>query len=157
MAGPATNLATLGAVRGAFGFRVMATYVSTLVVGSTVFGLAYEPLFGPLRTSATHLHQSPSMLAMISTVGLVALLGWFAFEDLSSWFGQVKRDEGEAFVVEGMSCGGCAKRLQRELMAHGKVEAVTVSFDDASALIQSRMKREELVGLIKESGFEVAS
>jgi len=157
MAGPATNLATLGAVRGAYGWKVTAAYVTTLVVGSMAFGLAYEPLFGPLQASAMHIHESASLWALGSTVVLCAMLLWFAWEDVSGWLGQADASQAEAFSVEGMSCNGCANRLQRELLAHGDVEAVTVSFEDASALIQSRMKREQLAHLIEDSGFKVAS
>ncbi|MGB7475702.1 MAG: permease, partial [Polyangiales bacterium] len=39
MAGPATNIATIGAVKRAFGGRVLAVYLATVVIGSV--GLAY--------------------------------------------------------------------------------------------------------------------
>jgi hypothetical protein len=51
LAGPATNIATLGAIRRNFGSRVTAIYLGTIVVGSCFFGWAYEyclPTWSPL-------------------------------------------------------------------------------------------------------------
>ncbi|MBW1762507.1 MAG: permease, partial [Deltaproteobacteria bacterium] len=60
MAGPATNIATIGAVKRAFGGRVLAVYLATVVIGSV--GLAYlYDAFIPFEAigSLTHEHGHP--------------------------------------------------------------------------------------------------
>jgi hypothetical protein len=56
-AGPATNLATMGAVRAEFGWRVTMWYITVLVVGSVLGGLSYEWMFGQLTVPAMHMHD----------------------------------------------------------------------------------------------------
>ncbi|TFH27609.1 MAG: hypothetical protein E4H00_09385, partial [Myxococcales bacterium] len=60
MAGPATNVATIGAVKRTFGGRVLAVYLGTVVIGSV--GLAYlYDAFIPFEAlgSLIHAHEHP--------------------------------------------------------------------------------------------------
>jgi uncharacterized membrane protein YraQ (UPF0718 family)/copper chaperone CopZ len=94
MAGPATNLATIGAVRRAFGGRVLGVYLGTIIGGSAALGLLFDAWIGgsgaawlPSVTSA-HAHAghdhaaAPSVLALLSAAALLGLLGWFALDEL---------------------------------------------------------------------------
>src|SRR5690606_154518 len=44
MAGPATNVATIGAVYRAFGRRILTIYLGTIVLGSLALGWAFESI-----------------------------------------------------------------------------------------------------------------
>ena len=86
MAGPATNVATIGAVKRAFGGRVLAVYLGTVVIGSV--GLAYlYDAFIPFEAlgSMTHEHGHP-WWAWASALVLAGLFVYFVFDDLrSAW------------------------------------------------------------------------
>lgn len=158
MAGPATNVATLGAVGRAFGRRVLLRYLATIVVGSILFGAAYELFFGPLLVAAgpAHVHRGP--VAWVSAVLLGGLLLWFALEDLRAWLAQRRRDvvdgQEQEFQVEGMSCDGCASRLQRVLLATEGVQSAEVSFADGRARVRGPAGRDAVEGAIRGAGFD---
>ena len=56
MAGPATNVATIGAVKRAFGNRVLGIYLATVVVGSVVLAYVYDA-FIPFEALGTAIHE----------------------------------------------------------------------------------------------------
>ncbi len=60
MAGPATNIATIGAVKRAFGGRVLAVYLATVVLGSVGLAYVYDA-FIPFEAlgSLAHEHAQP--------------------------------------------------------------------------------------------------
>ena len=87
IAGPATNLATLGAVFRAFGKRVLVVYVSTLVVGSVLLGWLFGSVASlPAIQVPLHDHSETSWVATSSAIALVVLLAWFAWQELrAAW------------------------------------------------------------------------
>jgi len=85
MAGPATNVATIGALYRVLGGRSTAVYLVTIVVGSVGLGLAYDAWIGleAVSLGAGHEHGGHgSWWAIASAVALCALIGWFAIDDL---------------------------------------------------------------------------
>ena len=93
MAGPATNIATIGAVARGLGKRALIAYLSVVIIGSVLLGLSYDYFIGwipnqGLNTSAltanNHEHH-PSLFSAIAAVIMVLLFVWFAFKDLRRW------------------------------------------------------------------------
>ncbi len=170
MAGPATNVATLGAVWRGFGGRVLAIYLATLVLGSVGFGLAFDVLaeavgFAALAGPDPHAHHGPMpWWREGSAVVLVLGLAWFAVEDVralwarwrSTMTTQASTDETPVVSVSvaGMTCNGCTSRLERVLQREAGVTAVTVSLDDARAEVRGAVSRERVLELIEQAGFE---
>ena len=161
MAGPATNVATIGAVRKAFGGRTLAVYLVTIIVGSMGLGLLYEALLGQLTViaPAEHVHEG-SWWAIAATGALLLLFAWFAIEDLLQLVAKVRVSTSRAQRVEipvtGMTCGGCAARLQRVLAKQEGVDAATVSFDDGCAVVLGSAALDVLHHAIRDAGFETA-
>jgi len=166
MAGPATNVATLGAVYRAFGGRSLAVYLVTIVVGSVAFGLGYEGLFGALTIGdlADHTHAIPWWGHL--SAGLFALLlGWFAIDDLRGWAAkravesQMRSTEAtaEPIVVQvgGMTCGGCSGKLQRLLQGEDDVESAMVSHADNQATVIGAISLARIHEIVEGAGFEV--
>jgi uncharacterized protein len=92
MAGPATNVATIGAVKRVFGGRVLAVYLATIIVGSVGFAYLYDA-FIPFEAlgSMTHEHGDP-WWAWTAALILAALFVYFAFDDLRGvWRGSAAR------------------------------------------------------------------
>ncbi len=83
MAGPATNIATLGAIGRALGIRAAIVYLGTVVVGSVALGLGYEAFIGLDTSSVEHAHmEHATWWAQLSAVLLTVLLLGFAAIDL---------------------------------------------------------------------------
>ncbi len=160
MAGPATNIATLGAVYRTFGVRIVGVYLSTIVLGSIGFGLLYEQVFGALSATASGAHQHATWWGTASAVLLVGLLAWFALEDARAHFAtwQAGRSTATELIVDvkGMTCNGCANRLQRVLLATDGVEAATVSFNDGTAIVRGAVAAEQVREAVRGAGFDAA-
>lgn len=158
MAGPATNLATLGAVRRAFGGRVVMIYLATLVLGSVAFGLGYEALFGALSVGAVHAHEhAAAWWEQASGLALLLAMSWFAFDDLKNKLAGTKPPaEGEPIVigVEGMTCGGCSSRLEKVLRNADGVESASVSLEGKRAEVIGAITPERVRELVTGAGFD---
>ena len=131
IAGPATNIATLGAVYGAFGKRIVAVYLSTIIIGSIALGSAFDFLLDG-RAVAEHVHDS-SLVAQISAVALGLAIAFFALESAARRLRPAP--QGLVVGVEGMTCGGCAKKVERALREVPGVRDAAVSFDEKSATV----------------------
>ncbi|MFT5355204.1 MAG: uncharacterized membrane protein YraQ (UPF0718 family)/copper chaperone CopZ [Polyangiales bacterium] len=131
IAGPATNVATLGAVYGAFGKRILAAYLSTIVIGSVVLGSAFDFLLDG-SVVAAHVHGS-SPFATVSAIVLCVAIAFFAMESLTRRLR--KAPKGLVLSVEGMTCGGCAKKVEGAIREVPGVSDALVSFDEKSATV----------------------
>ncbi|MEM7154083.1 MAG: permease [Myxococcota bacterium] len=158
MAGPATNLATLGAVHRGLGRRALVIYVATIVAGSISAAVLFDfVLTGTAAVAHVHAeHASP--VAIASSVLLLGLLAWFAFEDLRAWWPRGASPTVEAAVVElpvqGMTCGGCANRLQRALLADPGVVEATVDLEGKRATVRTTTSGSRIRDIVEEAGFQ---
>ena len=163
MAGPATNVATLGAVKRAFGVRTLGVYLGTLVLGSLVFGLAYEELFGALTLGAVHAHEhAPAWWEGVAAGALIGLIAWFALQDGRSWLASrtpaAETSQGPLVIpVMVMTCGGCSSRLERTLRAAEGVDAARVDLEGGTAEVYGSLSPTQVGELVIAAGFEVGS
>ena len=160
MAGPATNVATLGAVYRGFGLRPLLTYLGTIIAGSVLLGLLYEPLLGGLTPLHMGQHEHLSWWAQAAGVLLLASFVWFATEELQSMFRLFKSKTATAqklaVPVSGMTCNGCASRLERVLAKQEGVEAATVSYADGTAVVSGMIDLARIKEAVENAGFEVS-
>ena len=160
MAGPATNVATLGAVYRTFGGKTVGVYLGTIVGGSVAFGVAYEQLFGALVATSSAAHVHTTWWAIAATVVLLALLAWYAVEDIRSALATRAAAQSTqkpiSVDVSGMTCNGCANRLQRVLLATEGVDSAVVSFEDGTAVVTGLLDSSGIVDVVRGAGFEPA-
>lgn len=159
MAGPATNVATFGAVYRALGASVLWIYLATVVSMSILFGLLFDSLLlGPgTAIPHDHPHGGPDWLATTGAVVLTGLLALLAGRRLWRRFAVGAPVEADLTLrVEGMSCGHCVNSVRTALE---RVDAVSEAVPDlASGLVRIRGERldaSRLVAVIEQAGFQV--
>lgn len=156
MAGPATNVATLGAVYRALGRRALIVYLSTIIVGSLAAGLFFNHyLPGDPARLMNHEH-GPSWWRVTAGIMLAVLLLSFVISDARRWWRQrisPTAAVNRSFAVTGMTCNGCASRLEKSLRALPDLDDATVSFDDGTAVISGTIAAESVVRAIEHAGF----
>jgi len=124
MAGPATNVATIGAVYRGFGAQTLAVYLGVIIVGSVGFGAAFDlgiesGLMSPPTMAAHH----AAWWAIASAIVLASMLLHLAALDAMRWirrtFSGGATQEIEVDVL-GMNCGACANKLESALLAESR-------------------------------------
>lgn len=155
IAGPATNVATLGAVYGAFGKRIVAVYLGTIIIGSVVLGSAFDFLLEGSVVEA-HVHGS-SPVAAACAIALALAMAFFAVESAARRLRRAPK--GLVVGVEGMTCGGCAKKVERAILGVPGVSAALVSFDEKSATVDLSRNdaRIAVIERIESLNYEVSS
>lgn len=142
MAGPATNAATMGAVRKALGGRVFLIYILTVTAVSMAAGLLLNSLDINVSGIHSHAHGTGTLAGISASAAAAALvLGilWLGLSDSGKFFGRIfrkKGGDGEVRIkVEGMTCGGCERRVRAALESVPGVTVVSVSAGDDEAVI----------------------
>jgi uncharacterized membrane protein YraQ (UPF0718 family)/copper chaperone CopZ len=156
MAGPATNIATIGAVKRAFGGRVLAVYLATVVIGSVGLAYVYDAFipFEALR-SMTHEHAHP-WWAWASALVLAGLFVYFVLDDLRSAWLRRTPSAGPAVVtleVEGLTCNNCVRKLERALRDADGVTSVRVTLDPSRATVEGSAHPADLEAVVRATGY----
>lgn len=160
MAGPATNVAAIGAIYRRFGGQTTAIYLATIIVGSMLFAVTFDWLLvaTPIAMPACHEHGMP-IWSTLSALFLLALIAWFAVEDLRRLRSR-KTGSGRAVLpeiripVQGMNCNNCVMRLEKALQATQGIDSVFVTLEPAEAVIRGGVDRNQVVETIQSAGFQ---
>ena len=168
MAGPATNVATVGAVYRGFGRKVTGVYLTTVIVGSLGFAVLFETLIGgaALQVGPAHEHGVP-WWAATSAILLVLMFGWFGLQEFRRWrrnaradrwsTGQVAAGEPGGRAVEiavtGMTCGNCADAVESALLAAPGVQAARVDLTGGTATVWGAAAATTLREAVQDAGF----
>lgn len=161
MAGPASNVATIGAVYRAFGKNQLAVYLGTIVFGSLGFGLAFDSVIS--SSGATQMLHEHSLTWWHQVSAALLLLGfaYFAVEEIRTWIKSRSAKHATEttrieFSVSGMSCGGCVKKIERAFEGDDEVESITVTLKPGQAIIHGHIERETAKAKIVDLGFQVS-
>ncbi len=158
MAGPATNIATIGALYRVFGRKVVTIYVATVAVFSMIFAYLFNFILGEAATQAVHEHHGTNWLYVASTVILLAIIAYLAFKDIKKRLGRTKQsvmeDDSMKLEIKGMTCPHCAASVTKAIESVPGVNRVKVSLDDKSATIDGEPNKQQLIESIKSAGYE---
>lgn len=159
MAGPATNVATIGVIYRAFGGRILGIYLFTIIAGSIGLGLAYDAWFPTAVTEVMNHGEHEAWWATASAVVLTALFIRYAASDAMRWVNARRANSMPADTrivvgVEGMTCGNCVARLERELNAEERIRFASVSLNPGQAIVESDLDRSQVAALINQTGFK---
>ena len=158
MAGPATNLATIGAVYRGLGGRALSIYLATIVLGSLAAGFAFDFVLETSALSLPHAHEHAGILETAAAVALLGAFGWFAFETIRDRLPRSPAGPVDATVclaVEGMTCQGCARKLTRALLETEGVSAAEVDHETGTAVVYGAATTPSLSAAVASAGFAV--
>lgn len=180
MAGPASNVATIGAVYRTFGARVLAIYLAVVGGGSMVLGYAFGFILDVAKISTTltprHHHgmdaawNVSTLVAWAAALVLAGLLLRFAARDAAAWWRQrqapdalpagaapaANAEQVLTLGVGGMTCNGCANHARQALSAVPGVRSVAVDLAGARAEIHgTALDLPALHAAIRAAGFQV--
>jgi hypothetical protein len=159
MAGPATNVAEIGAVYRALGGRILGIYLTTLVVGSLGLGVLFDGVLGaPGARAAVVQEHAASWWAVGSAAALLALLAWFATEDALRLWRHRRRaarpaPSAVAIPIAGMSCQSCVRQVETALRGTAGVDAVEVTLDPGRAVVSGSAAEARLREAIAGAGY----
>ena len=158
MAGPATNLATVGAIRRFLGGRTLAAYLVAIIGGSVGLGIAFDFLLEASPSIAAHAHGNAAWWKVTSAIVLLLMLAWFAFDDLrlrlarSTPAGSSSL-EGTEIGVSGMTCDSCVNKLESALRSEPGVEGARVLLDPGKAIVYGTVGRKRLHQIVVDAGY----
>jgi len=158
MAGPASNVATLGAVLGTFGKRVTAIYLTVVAGGSLLLGWIFDLLFGNTLTTAFEEQHEMGPIATIAAVALLALMIKFAWSELRNALPISNNHESQqhlCFEITGMSCQACANRVRNAIMKINGVQSVEINLDTDTAIITGNdLNPPSITAAIEQAGYK---
>jgi hypothetical protein len=158
MAGPATNVATIGAIKRAFGNRVLGVYLATVVLGSVGLAYVYDALI-PFEALGTMAHEHEhAWWVWASAVILGALFVYFVVDDVRVAVKRRRAPVTPAAVtldVDGLTCNNCVRKLERALQQTDGVTSATVTLDPSRATVESSLQPSDLEAVVRATGYAV--
>ena len=170
MAGPASNVATIGAIFKAFGGRILAIYLVTVAVFSLIFGWLFDSLISPGANTVMQNHQPGGWFDTVFAVILVGLLAYLAYNDLKIKHAEkvarkntatsangIKADSMIKLSVRGMTCQHCVANVTQALRNTAGARAVKVSLADGLAFVDGVVDIDNLIQSVKKAGYEATA
>jgi hypothetical protein len=161
IAGPATNVATIGAVYRRFGGRVLSVYLGTIIAGSVLGALAFDAFLSGtvMQTTAAHDHHTHPWWAQASGLVLLGLFTWFAVADAHRWWRRrttgIARSQIELKVaVQGMHCANCVAHVETALQKLAGVESYVVRLDPGEAVVRGEVDEARVRQAIRDAGYQ---
>jgi len=157
MAGPATNVATFGAIYRTLGGRVLLIYLAVVIVMSVAFGLLFDGLLAtPAAVAAPHHTFGGNWLGTLCAMVLLGLLALLAVRRLRASALAASPSPSDLLLrVEGMRCGHCVASVKQALEGCASVESAEP--DLGSGLVRVRGTGVEVAALIeavRQAGFQ---
>ncbi len=157
MAGPATNVATFGAVYRTLGWRILAIYLGTVVTMSVGFGLLFEGVLQAPGVSAHGAHaHGPGWINVFSALVLIAVMIFLSARRLLARLAPLQAPPADLTLkVQGMTCPHCVSSVKRALEGCDAVEEATP--DLGAGLVRVRGKHLDataLIAAIRKAGFQ---
>lgn len=162
MAGPATNVTTIGAIYGRFGWKTAVVYLATIILGSMFFAWVFDWLLtAEVGIASGHTHDHQNWWSVSSALILLAMMVSFAWSDMSRWWRKQLAKASDEPKIEisilGMTCGGCVDRIESAIRKSKGVESVNVELKSGLATIIGKPQLDEIKRLIRSLGFQVAT
>ena len=156
MAGPATNIATIGSVYRGFGARVLGVYLAVIIVGSVVLGCVFAFVVPETAAPIAYAPTDGGWIAAIAACVLSVLLLWFAVGDTRSWLRRRYGGAGIQLLVDGMVCQGCVRKLEAAMSAVAGVRGIRADIETGVVeVFGTDLERAQLDAAVQVAGFAI--
>lgn len=154
LAGPGSNVATVGAVYRTLGGRVLAVYLATLMIGSLALGLLFDFVVQSTSAAFAMQHHAAKPWEAPAAILLTALMLWFAAAEFRRWWRR-RHSSSEALSVpvEGMTCDGCLSHVERAVRAVPGVESAHADLAAGNVVVGGRVSPAAIRAAIDASGY----
>jgi len=160
MAGPATNLATIGAVYRTLGGRLLTVYLTTVIVMSIAFGLGFGFVLSDVSTQTIHEHGTdwPGIVSTLIVIALTLYLNLkrYLAHRRNSIHQYREFDMGLTLKVEGMSCQHCVASVKKSLEGIDEVESAMPDLDSGDVIVTGEnLDKDKLEAAVRDAGYQV--
>ena len=157
MAGPASNMATIGSIYKTFGTKTTAIYLGTIIVGSMAFAWGFDFLLLSDHVQSAHIHEHP-LWKIPFAIALFVSFAYFAYEDFFKTNNGVHMNTdtpNRIFYVEGLHCSGCVSKLEKAVQNHDAVQSIHVTLETGEMNILGDISTEDLEAIVEPLGFQL--
>jgi uncharacterized membrane protein YraQ (UPF0718 family)/copper chaperone CopZ len=155
-AGPATNTATLSFVGGEMGRKSLITYLTSIIVGSLLFGLLIDLIWNmsgrDLSLITGTMEMLPEWLKISSGIVLVLLILKAMIKKSQPEF----TGKGLMISVPGMTCENCKRTLDAAIRKVENVEEVNINLKQKKIEVIGGIKEAAVFGAIQNAGYEIS-
>jgi len=156
MAGPATNMATIGAVYKGFGKKHLINYLMTIIVGSVLLAYCFDFILPDKGMGVMHHHHTESYAVYF----LLFFFAIFLFKDLRTFLskhkipGNTNLCVSYEFLVDGLTCQGCVRKLSTALESLDGVEKLEIELEKGLVkMVAKSGMRVNIQDSVKKTGF----
>ena len=162
MAGPASNVATIGAVYRAFGLNKLFIYLGSITIGSLLSGWLFNSVITAGNIQTVMQGHKSGIISTAFTIILLLLMLRFAVLEFRAWLNNrpkaiaddavlLKRE----FQVTGITCQGCAGKLKTALNALDDIVKTEVDVEAGLVTVSGNSLNEaRLLAEIRRCGFQ---
>ncbi|WP_234041826.1 permease [Persicirhabdus sediminis] len=160
IAGPATNIATIGLIYKSFGRLFTVVYLLSVSVGSVICAVLFASVIQvKMPEHIGHHHgESSSWLVLAGAVAFVGFLLLFALRDAKTWLAGLlaKGDESIELDVDGMGCQGCVSKIRAKLVEEKLASSVVGDPANNKLTITGiQLDKQKLRQALAELGYEL--
>ncbi len=164
MAGPATNIATIGAVYRALGLRVLVLYLAVVVTMSIAFGLSFDFVLSGVQEISPHHEHEISWISIVSALIVCVLLIYLSGLRIKRRLQRrtvskaEQQDADLTFQVEGMSCQHCVANVKHTLERFDEVDEADPELASGVVRIKgANLDANVLSAAVERSGYRVVN
>jgi len=162
IAGPASNIATIGTVYRVFGIKKLMVYLTSIIIGSMIGGYFFNSLISQSISSGRmpH-HESGGIVANIAAIVFILLILRFIVLEIKEKLNEKSMDlseitEEKIIIVQGMTCEGCVTNLKKALLEIPEISYVSIELQSGRVKIAGlNIVEKIIITEIKKSGFSV--
>lgn len=161
MAGPATNVATMGALYRSVGLRALGWYLGTIIVGSVSLAYVLDQVLGwaPAMSLGPHHEHAASLLEQLCAVLFAGWIVWSLFGQVKNYWLKKRAASAtgafEEFWVEGLSCQGCVRGLRSKLYVVPGVSDLQIELESGRVRVFGGAQRSQLHAASLAAGHKV--
>ena len=117
IAGPASNIATIGTVYKIFGLKKLFIYLFSIIIGTIICGLFFDSIIQVATINEkTMISHEKTLIENIFAIILVILIFRFIIQDFIAFLKKSRKkltncSETKIFYVNGISCQNCANKI----------------------------------------------